>query len=57
MLYNHGLLIYLSYMVYGKIKNNPMKEQDLKKYHLLPEYMVFENHYIYQDPGHVRPRR
>ena len=27
MLYNCGLLVYLSYMVYGEIKKNPMEEQ------------------------------
>ena len=40
MLCNHGLLIYLNYTVYGAIKNNPMKEQELNNDHLLPVNMV-----------------
>ena len=40
MLCNHGLLIYLIYMVYGAIKKNPMKEQELNKDHLLTVNMV-----------------
>ena len=35
-----GLLMYLNYTVYGAIKNNPMKEQELNKDHLLPVHMV-----------------
>ena len=35
MLCNHELLIYLSYMVYGAIKKNHMKEQDINKGHLV----------------------
>ena len=31
-----GLLIYLNYTVYGAIKKNPMKEQDLNKDYLMP---------------------
>ena len=30
---------------YIKIKNNPMKEQELKKEHLLPGQMVSADHY------------
>ena len=33
------------------IKNNPMKEHDLKKDNLLPGQIVSADHYIYQDPG------
>ena len=40
MLNNHGLLIYLNYTVYGAIKKNPMKEQELNKDHILPVQMV-----------------
>ena len=40
MLYNHELLVYLSYMVYGATKKNPTKEKELNKDHLLPVYMV-----------------
>ena len=40
MLYNHGLLIYFNYTVYGAIKTNPMKEKELNKDHLLPVQMV-----------------
>ena len=29
-----------------KIKNNPMKEQEIKKYHLLTGHMVSADHYI-----------
>ena len=35
------------------IKNNPMKEQDLKKDHLLPGQMVSADHYISRDPGRI----
>ena len=35
------------------IKNNPMKEQDLKKYHLLPGQIVSVDNYISQDPGRI----
>ena len=34
-------------------KNNPMKEQDLKKDHLLPGQMVSAEHYILRDPGRL----
>ena len=44
MLCNYRLLIYLSYMVYDAIKNNPMKEQELNKNHLLPVHMVSVYH-------------
>ena len=30
-----------------------MKEQDLKKHHLLPGKMVSEDHYISRDPGRL----
>ena len=40
MLCNYGLLIYLNYTVYGDIKKNPMKEQELNKDHLLPVQML-----------------
>ena len=30
-----------------------MKEQDLKKDHLLPRHMVSKDHYISRDPGRV----
>ena len=40
MLCNKGLLIYLNYTVYGAIKKNPMKEQELNMDHLLPAQMV-----------------
>ena len=33
------------------IKKNPMKEQDIKKDHLLPGKVVSEDHYISRDPG------
>ena len=33
------------------IKKNPMKEQELKKDHLLPGQMVSADHYIWQAPG------
>ena len=33
------------------IKKNPMKEQELKKDHLLPGQMVSADHYISQAPG------
>ena len=32
-------------MEYNKIKKNPMKEQDLKKDHLVPGQMVSADHY------------
>ena len=35
------------------IKKNPMKEQELKKDHLLPEKMVSADHYISQDRGRL----
>ena len=35
-----GLLMCLNYTVYGAIKNNPMKEQELNNYYLLPVQMV-----------------
>ena len=40
MLCNHGLLIYLNYAVYGSIKKNTMKDQELNKYHLQPVQKV-----------------
>ena len=40
MLYNHELLVYLSYMVYGATKNNPTKEQEINNDHLLPAQML-----------------
>ena len=33
------------------INNNPMKEQELKKDHLLPIHMVSTDHYISRAPG------
>ena len=53
MFYNNGLLIYLSYMVYGAIKKNPVKEQELNKDHLLPVQMVSADHYILRAPGRL----
>ena len=35
------------------IKKNPMKEQELKKGHLLPGKMVSSDHYISRDPGRL----
>ena len=35
------------------IKKNPMKEQELKKDHLLPVHMVSVDHYISRDPGRL----
>ena len=40
MLYNNGLLVDLSCMVYGDTKKNLMKEQDINKDHLLPVKMM-----------------
>ena len=40
MLCNKGLLIYYNYTVYGAIKKNPMKEQELNTDHLLPAHIV-----------------
>ena len=43
---------------YNKVnttKKNPIKEKDIKKDHLLPEHMVYANHYILQDPGRLYP--
>ena len=37
-------------MIYGAINNNPMKEQELNKDHLLPVQMVSTYHYISQAP-------
>ena len=53
MLCNYGLLIYLSYMVNGAIKKNPMKDQELNKDHLLTVHMVSADHYILWDPGRL----
>ena len=33
------------------IKNDPMKEQELKKYHLQPGQILSIYHYISRDPG------
>ena len=57
MLYNHGLLIHFSYMVYGAIKKNPTKDQDLNKDHLLPVQMVSTDHYILRDQGRLDHRK
>ena len=35
------------------IKNNPMKEEDIKKDHLLPGHMVSADHYISRVPGRL----
>ena len=40
-------------MVYGEIKKNPIKDQELKKYHLLPGQIVYEDHYILRAPGRL----
>ena len=40
-------------MVYGEIKKNPMKDQDLNKDHLLPGQMVSADNYILRDPGRL----
>ena len=53
MLCNNGLLVYLSCMVYGATKNNPMKEQDINKDHLLPVHMVSVDQYILRDPSRL----
>ena len=37
----------------NKIKKNPMKEQELKKDHLLPGQMVSADHYISRAPGRL----
>ena len=37
----------------NKIKNNLMKEQELKKDHIMPGHMVYADHYIYRDPGRI----
>ena len=37
----------------NKTKNNPVKEQDLKKEHILPVQMVSADHYISRDPGRL----
>ena len=50
---HHGLLVYLSYMVYDEIKKNPMKEKELNKYHLLPLQMVYSIHYIFWATGRL----
>ena len=35
------------------IKKNPMKEKDLKKYHLMPVHMVSADHYISRARGRL----
>ena len=35
------------------IKKNPMKEQEIKKDHLLPGQMVCADHYISRAPGRI----
>ena len=35
------------------IKNNIMKEKDIKKYHILPVQMVFADHLISRDTGRI----
>ena len=37
----------------NKIEKNPIKEQDPKKYNLLPGEMVSADHYILQAPGRL----
>ena len=44
-------------MVYGAIKNNPMKEQDLNKDNILPVQMVSADHYILRDPVRLYPKK
>ena len=44
-------------MVYVAIKKNPMKEQDLNKYHLLPIQMVPADQYILRAPGRLYHRK
>ena len=34
-------------------KKNPMKDQELKKDHLLPGHMVSADHYISRSPGRL----
>ena len=34
-------------------KNNPIKEQELKKDHILPVHMVSADHYISRAPGRL----
>ena len=41
----------MSYIVYGAIKRNPTKDQDINKDHLLTVHMVSSYHYILMDPG------
>ena len=53
MLCNHGVLIYLSCVIYVAIKKNPMKEQEINKDHLLPVRMVSADHYIFRAPGMI----
>ena len=53
MFCNCGLLIYLSYMVFGAIKNHNMKDQDINKDHLLYVHMVSTDHYILWAPDRL----
>ena len=39
------------------IKKNPMKEQELKKDHLLTGQMVSADHYILRDPGRLTTQK
>ena len=39
------------------IKKNPMKEQDLKKDHIMPGQIVSEDHYILRDTGRLYHRK
>ena len=45
--------VYLSYMVYGATKKNPIKVKDLNKDHILPVQIVSADHYILQAPGRL----
>ena len=57
MLRNRGFFIYFSYMVYGTIDNNPMKQQELNNDHLLPVQMVSTDHYILRTPGRLYQKK
>ena len=37
----------------NKIKNNPMKNQDLNTDRILSVHMVYADHYILRDPGRL----
>ena len=53
MLCNHGLLIYLSYTVYGATKKNPTKEKELNKDNITLGKIVSTDHYISRSPDRL----